>query len=184
MVFDWIYLAFLALFLLKGYRKGLILALFSVIALISGVCVALQLSKTVAGWLFNDYPQIARWTPLISYFLVFVITVWLIRLAGGLIQQSFEFLALGWFNRILGAILYGFFISFAFSVFLWLALKMDFFKDDILLSSKAIPLLKPVFHQTLKTAGYIFPFVRSLFDDLSFFFGQVNVKLSEHVGID
>jgi membrane protein required for colicin V production len=46
---------------IKGYQKGLIIALFSIIAFILGLAAALKLSSVVTGWLGTNVHIGAKW---------------------------------------------------------------------------------------------------------------------------
>src|SRR5690606_7072158 len=106
-------LILLILALFKGYKKGIVVALFSVLALIVGLIAALRLSDHLAGLMLNQQALIAaRWTPLISHVLVFIIVVILIRLIGKALRKSLKFVLLGWVDRLAGAMLYGLMITF------------------------------------------------------------------------
>jgi len=175
---DLIYFICLAIFLFWGFRKGFVIALFSVVALIVGAIGALKISGTLAASLFVDSPIAARWTPLISYILVFFILVWIIRIFGIFIQKSLSFVALGLINRVFGALLYGFFISFVFSIFLWLFTKMGFLSDTTIAQSVVLPILVPLAPRFFDLISAVFPFVKSSYEYLNDFFEQINTKIS------
>jgi len=160
----------------------LVVALFSLIAVIIGILGALKLSKTVSGWLLHGSPALARWAPLITYILIFFLLVWLIRLLAVLLQKALALVALGFINRLLGAFLYGFLISLIFSVLLWICFKMQLFRPETIAQSKAFALLEPLGPKVFEYIGKLIPFARSAFEDLNHFFDQLNQKLPDYVG--
>lgn len=185
MFFDFIYLILLILALFKGYKKGIVVALFSVLALIVGLIAALRLSDHLAGLMLNQQALIAaRWTPLISHVLVFIIVVILIRLIGKALRKSLKLVLLGWVDRLAGAMLYGLMITFVCSAFLWMSTKMDLLKPEVLEDSKSSALIAPVAPSFISLAGQVIPVVQSSYDSLNDLFEQLNHKLSQHVDSD
>ena len=75
---DFVTAIVLALGFYRGYRKGLVVAVFSFVALLLGVLVALKLSHLVSGWLIERGAGSA-WAPMVSYILLFVGVGFLVR---------------------------------------------------------------------------------------------------------
>jgi membrane protein required for colicin V production len=71
MIIDAIFLICLLIFLIRGYSKGVVVALFSVLAIILGVIGALKLSGTLASLLFQNGEKGGRWVPFVSYIIVY-----------------------------------------------------------------------------------------------------------------
>jgi membrane protein required for colicin V production len=184
MIIDSIYLICLLIFLVRGYSKGIVIALFSVVAIIFGVLAALKLSGTVSKMLFSSGNGAAQWAPLVTYALIFLLVVWLVRLGARLIEKSFEAVALGWINKLAGAALYGFLISFVFSSLLWLLDKMQLINAETKAASKVYPLLDTLAPMVFSGIGNILPFAKHIFDDLSGFFDGVNQTLPDYVDPD
>lgn len=182
MVIDWIFLLLLVLFLFRGYRKGLLIALFSVIALIAGLVGAIKLSKVVGTLLFGKSPAAANWAPVLTYIGVFFIIAWLIRIFARFLEKSLELVALGWINRLCGALLYGCLLSLAFSGFLWILNRMQVVPDAMLSQSRLFPILEPLAPRLVALMGEFIPWVKDAFQELNQFFDQVNQKTSGYVG--
>lgn len=179
MIIDAIFLICVLIFLIRGYSKGVVVALFSVLAIILGVIGALKLSGTLASLLFQDGEKGGRWVPFVSYIIVFFLIVWLVRLGAKLIQKSFEAVALGWINRLAGALLYAFLISFVFSSMLWLFNQMGVIKPETKSDSYVYETIEPLAPKVFSLIGTVLPFARHIFEDLSGFFDHVNQKLPD-----
>ena len=54
MIIDIIFVILIVLALLQGYRRGLIVAVFSLISIIVGLAAAIKLSAVVANYLGHD----------------------------------------------------------------------------------------------------------------------------------
>ena len=179
MIIDAIFLICLLIFVIRGYSKGVVVALFSVLAIILGVIGALKLSGTLASLLFQDGEKGGRWVPFVSYIIVFFLIVWLVRLGAKLIQKSFEAVALGWVNRLTGALLYAFLISFVFSSVLWLFNQMGIIKPETISDSYVYETIEPLAPKVFSLIGTVLPFAKHIFEDLSGFFDNVNQKLPD-----
>lgn|GEM_PF-401184 len=185
MFIDFIYLALLIIALIKGYSKGIVVALCSVLAVIAGLIAALKLSDQLATLLFDHQAIIAaRWAPLISHILVFTIVVILVRLLAKAIKKSLRMVLLGWADRLAGALLYGLMLTFICSAFLWLGTKMTLLKPETLAASKTCAVIAPVAPELISITGQLIPAVQSSYDSLNDLFEQLNHKLSRHVDPD
>ncbi len=184
MILDALFLIFLILFGIRGYSKGIVVALFSVLAILLGALGALKLSGTVADMLFDGGSKGGRWAPLLAYSIVFLLIVLLVRAGARLLQRSFEAVSLGWINRLSGALLYAFLLSFVFSSMLWLCNQMGLIQPETQASSHTYAYLEPVAPKVFSLIGTVIPFAKHIFEDLSVFFDRVNQSIPPHVGSD
>src|SRR3954469_22606897 len=121
---DIIFAILMILAVIKGFRKGLIIALFSIIGFIVGLAAALKLSAAVAVRLQHHIALSSKWLPTISFALVFLLVVFLIHLGGKLIEKTFQMVMLVWANGLGGVLLYMILYTLIFSVFLFYADKI------------------------------------------------------------
>lgn len=167
------------LFFIRGYMKGLIMAAFSVIAILLGILVALKLSQSFATWLLvNDYIT-SGWAQVISYVVLFIGVVLLVRLIGKLLQKAVEGIMLGIFNKLAGGILYAFLGAVLWSSLLWIGAKMLVISPQTIEASKTyswLSLLAPWFFEQ---AGKLLPFVRDTFANLESFFSTINGQAAD-----
>ena len=103
---DIIFFILILLAVYKGYRQGFIVSLFSIIALMVGLAAAMKLSAVTAGYLEGSINVSARWLPILSFVLVFLLAVFIVRLGAKAIEKTIELAMLGWINRLAGIILY------------------------------------------------------------------------------
>ena len=130
MILDIIVVAILILAVIKGYRQGLIVALFSLVAFIIGLAAAIKLSVVAADYIGKAVKISDKWLPIVSFAVVFLIVVLLVRLGAKFIQKTVEFAMLGWANRIGGILLYVSLYILIFSVLLFYADQMNFIKPE------------------------------------------------------
>lgn len=164
---------------IKGFRKGLIIALFSMIAFIAGLAAALKLSAVVAEKLSTNINAAGKWLPFISFVLVFLIVVLLVNLAARLLQKSVELVLLGWLNKLGGILFFIILYSIIFSIFLFYAVQLHFLKEEAIRSSICYPYLQPIGPSVINKLGSIIPFFKDMFSMLQEFFAGVSNKI-EH----
>ena len=121
MFIDILLIVVLALAIIKGYQRGLIVGVFSFIAVIIGLAAAIKLSTVAADYIGTAIKVSDAWLPVISFAVVFILVVLLIRLGANLIQKTVEISMLGWINRLGGVLLYITIYVLVFSVILFYA---------------------------------------------------------------
>src|SRR5436190_11370237 len=100
MLIDLTFAILLILAIIKGYQKGLIIAVFSIIAFVIGLAAALKLSAVVAAYLKDSVSVSAKWLPFIAFAVIFFAVIILVRLGAKLVEKAFQVVMLGWLNRI------------------------------------------------------------------------------------
>jgi membrane protein required for colicin V production len=177
MLIDIIFFGSMVMAVFKGIQRGLIVALFSMIAFIVGLVAALKLSTVVAAYLDDSINVSARWLPFLSFALVFIIVVLLVRLLAALLQSTIEMAMLGWANRLGGILLYAIMYIMIFSVILFFAVQMNFLSHDTLANSVTYTYIKPVGPFVIDGIGVVLPWFKDMFSELQGFF----TRLSEEV---
>ena len=104
--------------LYRGFTKGLIIELASLLALILGIYGALHFSSFTFEFL-SDYFEIKTvYLQLVSYGLTFLIIAVLISFTGKILTMLIRLVALGFINRMMGAIFGGIKALLILSVFI------------------------------------------------------------------
>ena len=80
MIIDIICIILLVLAVIKGFQRGLIVGVFSLLAVIIGLAAAIKLSAVVASHIGEAVKISDRWLPVLSFAVVFIAVVLLIRL--------------------------------------------------------------------------------------------------------
>lgn len=174
---DILFAILILIAIIKGYRKGLIIAVFSIIGFIVGLAAALKFSATVAAWLQNSVIISAKWLPFISFTVVFLVVVLLVNLGGKLIEKTFEMALLGWVNRIGGIVLFILLYMIILSVFLFYAEKIHLFEEATIQSSKAYPFVKPWGPKVIDGFGKIIPMFKDMFTQLGDYSERLPTKI-------
>lgn len=177
MIIDVTLLVLMIMAIVKGLRRGLIVALFSFIAFIVGLVAALKLSAVVASYLDDAINVSARWLPFLSFALVFLLVVLLVRMVAALVESTIEMAMLGWANRIGGMLLYALLYLVIFSIILFFATEMNFFEEETLNQSVTYPAIRPVGPVVIDAIGTLLPWFKDMFSDLQEFFDRLSDKV-------
>lgn len=174
MIIDILASLLLILAIIKGFRKGLVVAVFSFLAFLIGLAAALKLSAVVAGYLGEATSISERWLPVLAFTIVFIGVAMLVRLGAKALEGVLEIAMLGWLNRLGGIVFYGLLYFFIFSIVLFYAQKLNFFKPETLQSSATYPLIRPLGPWMVNGLGTLFPFFKDLFTQLEIFFSRLS----------
>ena len=174
MALDITGLILIALFFLRGYMKGIIVATFSVLAILLGLLVSLKLSQSLASWMLEKGFTTSGWAPILSYVVLFVAVVWAVNLVAKMLQKAIEGMMLGIFNKIAGGILYGFLGAVLWSSLLWLGGQSHLISPETVSGSKTYVYIAALAPWFFNWAGSVLPFVKDTFGNLQHFFNSVN----------
>jgi len=177
MILDIIVAVIFLLAIIKGYRQGLIVALFSLIAFVIGIAAAMKLSVVAAGYIGKAVNVSDKWLPIISFAVVFLIVVLLVRLGAKFIQKTVELAMLGWANRVGGILLYVGIYILIFSVLLFYADQMNFIKPETKTGSVTYSYIQPWGPKLMEGLGKIIPVFKGMFQDLEDFFDKVSKEV-------
>jgi membrane protein required for colicin V production len=178
MILDIVFAVIIILAIIKGYRRGLIIGVFSFVAIIIGLAAAIKLSAVVAGFIGKTVKISDRWLPFISFAVVFFIVVLLIRLGAKAIQKASEIIMPAWINRIGGIIFYMAIYITIFSVVLFYAEQVKIIQPAAKEKSITYSYVRPWGPKAINAVGSAVPVFKNMFADLEEFFGDVSQKIS------
>ena len=159
--FDYVLLLPLLYGLYRGFTKGLIVELASLLALTLGIYGALHFSSFTFE-LLSDYVQIKTgYLQLVSYGLTFLIIVILVFFTGKILTMLIKLVALGLINRIMGAIFGGIKVFLILSVFI---LFFDRFNEEFEIVEDEVLDTSLMYSQIRIQAKQIYPSVLEEFE--------------------
>ena len=176
MLIDVTFAIIMVLAIIKGFSKGLIVGIFSLLAFIIGLAAALKLSALVAQYLENSTGATAMWLPVLSFALVFILVALLVRLGAALIRKTISLAMLGWADRIGGIIFFMIMYTIIFSIFLFFADKTSLIKPETILTSRVYNYVSPWGPSVINNLGKIVPVFKDLFIQLQEFFEKIGHK--------
>ncbi|MES2331573.1 MAG: CvpA family protein [Bacteroidota bacterium] len=177
MVIDIILIILMIIAVMKGLRNGFVVAVFSFVAIIIGLAAAMKLSTLVAGWLKNSTSISSAWLPFLSFALVMIGVVVLIRLGAKLIESAMRMVMLGWLNKLSGVVLYAALYIMVYSVVLFYADKLHWIKPETFHDSRSYAFVQPWGPKAIGIFASLIPWFKGMFEELSNFFGDLPAKV-------
>ena len=178
MLLDIIFAALIVFAVLKGYQRGLIIGLFSLVAVIIGLAAAMKLSVVMADYLGKAVNISNQWMPVISFAVVFLLVILLIRLGAKAIEKTVEMAMMGWLNKIGGIILFAAIYITVFSVLVFYAEQLKLLQQDTIDKSVAYSFIQPWGPKAINGFGSIVPLFKDMFSTLEHFFDGVATNIS------
>lgn len=172
-ILDIIIIIPLVWFTYKGFSKGLIIELATLIALLLGIYIASNFSFYTADYLRDQFDFHSKYMSIISFTLTFIGVVILVMILGKSLEKAINLLLLSFVNKLSGAA-FGFLkISFFLSVLIFILTTFGI--EDHIIDEKMQE--KSYLYKPIKSiAPFIFPMVKengiSIFD-------QVDEKLHD-----
>jgi membrane protein required for colicin V production len=151
----------------RGYQKGFISQLASLVGLLLGIWGAIKFSDFTASLLLEHLHVTTQYLPLIAFAITFGIIVIGVHFLGNIVEGLFEMVFLGFANSILGVVFGVLKTAFILSVILVIIEKAD---------TKINVLPKDISQKSL-FYGPIARLAPSIFPDLNF--DEIKTKLKE-----
>ena len=130
---DIIFIIPIIWFAYHGFKRGLIIELASLLALILGIYAALYFSGYAADFLINNMKMDPKYVPLTSFILTFIVVVIIVYFIGKILEKLVNIVALGFLNKLAGGV---FGILKAVVVVSIILLIINHFNDDLISKQK------------------------------------------------
>lgn len=148
-----------------GYRKGFLMELFYLLAILLGVLLGFRLMGAAMDYLQREFNADRAVLPYIAFFSVFLIVVVLVIIVGKTISTLVDQTFLGRVDAVAGALLGGIKYLFCASVLLWLAASVHWqppasWTDG----SRLYPFATDFAGQTADAIGQVVPYVKNAFE--------------------
>ena len=101
---DIIIFCILGLLVINGIRKGFILSLATLVALVLGIWASIHFSGTIGNFLIKTFHASGNWLTILSYGLTFLLVVIGVILIAKLLEKVVKTVGLGIPNRIIGGL--------------------------------------------------------------------------------
>jgi membrane protein required for colicin V production len=178
MLIDVILVVIVVLAIIKGYQRGLIVGIFSLLAIIIGLAAAMKLSTVVAGYIGKAIKVSEAWLPVISFAVVFILVVLLVRLGANMLQKTIEISMLGWVNRLGGILFYLATFIIVYSIILFYAEQVRLIQPETIKNSVTFSYIQPWGPKVMEGFATVVPVFKDMFTDLQSFFDRVAQKIS------
>jgi membrane protein required for colicin V production len=179
MFIDVIVVILLVIAFFKGISKGLIIGIFSFLAIIIGLAAAIKLSAIAAAYLGNNVNISQRWLPVIAFVVVFIVVLLLVRLSAKALENVVQMAMLGWLNRLGGIFFFSLIYLFIFSIILFYANNLNLLNKETVQDSITFPYLQPLAPKIINGLGILLPFLKNMFAELNNFFENIAHKAGQ-----
>lgn len=102
--------------LYKGFRKGFVIEVATLAALLAGIYGAVRFSDEMAVLIREQWAIDDRYMPILAFALTFIVIVILVNLIGKLLERLVDMVSLGFVNKLAGGLFRSIKVAFVISV--------------------------------------------------------------------
>lgn len=165
--FDIFLLVLISYGAFKGFRRGLLLEVVSLGALLIGIIGGLKLLSEALPVMRGFFGDVYGILPFFTFLVVFALIILAVKLLGLLVKKAIDFTPLGMIDYVLGGVLGALKWCFGLSLLLYVAnLAGLHVSEETALASFVYPKLVLLTPLALKGIGVVVPFVESLLQTL------------------
>ncbi|MBQ3607760.1 MAG: CvpA family protein [Bacteroidales bacterium] len=145
--------------LVQGIRKGFIAQAISIISIIVGIWASARFADVVAGWIAQYITASEQVMKVVAFALILIVVFFLLGLIGKMLEGIFNFVLLGWLNKLLGVVFAllktALIVGLVIMAFSSLNDTFHLVKEEVLNESVLYPPLK-------KIAFDVFPYIKDM----------------------
>lgn len=145
--------------LVQGIRKGFIAQTISIISIIVGIWASARFADVVAAWVAQYITASEQVMKIVAFALILIVVFFLLGLLGKALEGIFNFVLLGWLNKLLGVVFAllktALIVGLVIMAFSSLNDTFHLVKEEVLNESVLYPPLK-------KVAFDVFPYIKDM----------------------
>ena len=141
---------------ISGFRKGLIVELASLAALILGIWGAIEFSDVTSNFLVENFHLKSDHLNIISFIVTFVVIVILVHIVGSVVNKMVETVMLGFLNKLAGMVFGIVRAALILSIVLVVFDKID---EDVEILSPKVKSESRMYEPIRNLAPSLFPFI-------------------------
>ena len=172
-IFDIIILVLIGIFCVKGFIRGLIMEVFTLVGLLLGYVIAMREMSTVAGWIEKVINIPSFVSGMVSFFLIFIVVVVFFRWLAGALRMITRRTILAWIDRS-GGILIGLFKGVLMTSLLLLLFSIVPVSESADTEQKNSFLFRPI----RSVAPAVFNFLKHTFPKTKSFYNEAKEVVS------
>lgn len=163
MIFDILFLVFIAAGFYQGFRNGIIYSVFSIIGWFLGIIAALKFSYTVVKMLDGFADLSPQTLAIIAFALVFLLVLTLMKLIAWGLEQILKSFSLNLPNQVAGGVLHALIGLYVLCVFIWFLNKLDVFPQKQKETSHVYPYIANMAPAVVEASGKVVPMFKDTF---------------------
>ena len=151
-----------------GFRKGFIIGVVSLLALILGVFGGFYFLNWGVSILINEFGLTGKILPIMAFLIIFIGIIIIVNFIGKILKKFVQMILLGGVDKIAGALIGALMWTFFVSSLIWVTsvFKINF-PEDWEQNSFLLAYVKPVAPTVAAMLDGIIPAVSDIFDGLS-----------------
>lgn len=149
-----------------GFRKGLLLEIFGVLAFVLAIIGGFKLMETGMVYLSEYFENFDQLLPFISFLVIFLAIIILVNMLGKLLKKMIDLTLLGGFDKFAGAILGLVKWAIGVSILLWLVnnfgIELPGQEEELVL----YPFLTELGPKLIASLDVVLPFAQEMLDSI------------------
>ena len=166
MIFDILFVVFLAAGFYWGYKKGIIYSIFSLAAYFIGIIGALKFSYVAVKFLHSSMNLSPKAMAIVAFIVMFILIVLLVRAIAWALEQMLKTFSLNLVNQLIGGTIFSLVSLYLLCVMIWFLNKWNVFPDHQKMSSHVYPYIANTGPAVVEFSGKVIPVFKSAFHDL------------------
>lgn len=163
MIFDILFLIFVALGFWQGYKNGIIYSVFSILGWFLGLVAALKFSYK-AVLLLQGFAHLSpKSLAVLSFVLILLFVLLLMKLIGWGLEQILKAASANLPNQVIGGVLHSLIGLYVLCVFIWFLDRLDIFPAAQKTHSHVYPYISNLAPAVVEWSGKIVPMFRDSF---------------------
>ncbi len=178
MIIDILLLLLLCWGFYRGFTKGLILAVCSLLGYFIGILGALKFTYTATIYIEQSFDIHSKYLPFLTFILLFIALVILVRFIGILLTKLLKIAQINIFNKLAGAVLVCSIYIFMFSTLLWIFHQVNLISPDLKAESVVYYYIEPISSVVVEKVTTLIPFFQDTFHSMEALFEKLATKSS------
>ncbi len=151
-----------------GFKKGFIVGVLSLLALILGVFGGFYFLNWGVSILISEFGLTGKLIPILAFIIIFIAIIFIVNFIGKLLKKFVQMILLGGVDKIAGALMGALMWAFFVSSLLWVAGVFQFnFPDGWKENSLLLEYINPVAPALASMLDGVIPAVSDIFEGLS-----------------
>jgi len=172
MIFDILFILFIALGFWQGYKHGVIYSIFSLAGWFIGIIAALKFSYLMINLLHGYVSLSPKALAIVSFILILVLVLLLMKAIAWSLEQILKAVSLNLPNQVIGGILHSLIGLYVLCVFIWFLNKLDVFPERQKETSHVYPYIANLAPRVVEVSGKIVPMVKDSFEKFDHLFSK------------
>ena len=153
---------------ISGFRKGFLMEIVSILALIIGIIGSFKLLQVGMEFLRENFDLSGRLLPYLTFIIIFIAIIIVVNLIGKAVKKILDMTLLGSFDSLAGALIGVFKWAFGISVLIWI---FNYFQinpvEDYSEDAVIYPIIVSFAPTVVDYISALIPFAKDLFTTVS-----------------